>query len=56
MLIGLDGQGPAERAYDIVRDAVVDLGLPLVRLEHQRRSLEDLFRDKPDEEPAVAAP
>ncbi|MGZ8438845.1 MAG: ABC transporter ATP-binding protein [Candidatus Limnocylindrales bacterium] len=55
VLIGLDGQGPAESAYDIVRDAVVDLGLPLVRLEHQRRSLEDLFRDKPDEEPTVAA-
>ncbi len=55
VLIGLDGQGPAEGAYDIVRDAVVDLGLPLVRLEHQRRSLEDLFRDKPDTEPAVIA-
>jgi ABC-type multidrug transport system, ATPase component len=53
VLIGLDGQGPAEGAYDIVRDAVVDLGLPLVRLEHERRSLEDLFRDKPDDDPAV---
>jgi ABC-2 type transport system ATP-binding protein len=56
VLIGLDGQGPVEGAYDIVRDAVVDLGLPLVRLEHERRSLEDLFRDKPDAEPAVTAP
>jgi ABC-2 type transport system ATP-binding protein len=56
VLIGLDGHGHAEDAYDIVRDAVVELGLPLVRLEHQRRSLEDLFRDKPDEEPAVTAP
>jgi len=34
--------------YDAVRDAVVDLGLPLVRLEQQRRTLEDLFRDRPD--------
>jgi ABC-2 type transport system ATP-binding protein len=55
VLIGLDGQGHAEDAYDIVRDAVVELGLPLVRLEHLRRSLEDLFRDKPDEAPAVTA-
>jgi ABC-2 type transport system ATP-binding protein len=33
-----------ERPYDIVRDAVVDLGLALVRLEHRRHRLEDLFR------------
>jgi ABC-2 type transport system ATP-binding protein len=31
--------------YDIVRDAIADLGLPLVRLEQRRQSLEDLFRD-----------
>jgi ABC-2 type transport system ATP-binding protein len=34
------GDGP----YDIVRDAVVDLGLPLIRMEQGRHSLEDLFR------------
>ena len=34
-----------DRPYDIVRDAIVDLGLPLVRLEQRRQSLEDLFRD-----------
>ncbi len=56
VLIGLDGHGPAEGAYDIVRDAIVDLGLPLVRLEHRRHSLEDLFRDRPDDEPAEVAP
>ena len=28
-----------------MRDAVVDLGLPLVRVEQRRHSLEDLFRD-----------
>jgi ABC-2 type transport system ATP-binding protein len=56
VLIGLDGQGPSEGTYDIVRDAVVDLALPLVRLEHERRSLEDLFRDKPADEPAAATP
>jgi ABC-2 type transport system ATP-binding protein len=32
-------------AYDLVRDAAVSLGLPLVRLEHRRHRLEDLFRD-----------
>ncbi len=37
-----------ERAYDVVRDTVVDLGLPLVRIEPRRHSLEDLFRDKAD--------
>ena len=35
-----------DRPYDIVRDAIVDLGLPLVRLEQRRQSLEDLFRDE----------
>jgi ABC-2 type transport system ATP-binding protein len=35
----------AEHGYDVVRDAVADLGLALVRLEPRRRSLEDLFRD-----------
>jgi ABC-2 type transport system ATP-binding protein len=33
--------------YDLVRDAVVDLGLPLVRIEPRRHRLEDLFRDAP---------
>jgi ABC-2 type transport system ATP-binding protein len=36
--------------YDVIRDAVVDLGLALVRIEPRRHSLEDLFRD---EEPAA---
>ncbi len=31
--------------YDIIRDAVVDLTLPLVRITRSRHSLEDLFRD-----------
>ncbi len=35
---------PDERAYDIVRDAVDELGLALVRLEQRRHRLEDLFR------------
>ena len=36
-----------DRPYDIVRDTVAELGLPLVRLEQRRGSLEDLFRDAP---------
>jgi ABC-2 type transport system ATP-binding protein len=36
--------------YDVVRDAIADLGLALVRLEQRRQSLEDLFRD---EQPAA---
>jgi ABC-2 type transport system ATP-binding protein len=37
-----------ERPYDIVRDTVVDMGLALVRLEHRRHRLEDLFRQEGD--------
>ena len=39
--IALDGGVP----FDVVRDTVDDLGLPLVRVERGRHSLEDLFRD-----------
>jgi ABC-2 type transport system ATP-binding protein len=49
------------RAYDVVRDAVADLGLPLIRIEQRRHRLEDLFRDDPIAaevlaEPAATAP
>jgi len=44
------GDGP----YDIVRDTVVDLDLPLIRMEQGRHSLEDLFRAEENDE-AVAA-
>lgn len=33
-----------DRPWDMVRDAVADLGLPLVRMEQRRRGLEELFR------------
>jgi ABC-2 type transport system ATP-binding protein len=33
-----------ERPYDVVRDAIADLGLALTRLEQRRHRLEDLFR------------
>ena len=36
-----------DRPYDIVRDALAELGLPLVRLEQRRKGLEDLFADGP---------
>ncbi|HEX2883097.1 MAG TPA: ABC transporter ATP-binding protein [Candidatus Limnocylindria bacterium] len=39
--------------YDVVRDHAVDLGLPLVRIEHRRHRLEDLFRDRTDASAAV---
>jgi ABC-2 type transport system ATP-binding protein len=35
-------------AYDAVRDESIALGLPLVRIEHRRHQLEDLFRDADD--------
>jgi ABC-2 type transport system ATP-binding protein len=34
-----------DRPYDLVRDIAADLGLPLVRMEQRRHTLEDLFRD-----------
>jgi ABC-2 type transport system ATP-binding protein len=40
---------PDQRPFDLVRDAIDDLGLALIRLEHRRHRLEDLFRA---EEPA----
>ncbi len=35
-----------DRPYDLVRDVAADLGLPLVRIEQRRHTLEDLFRDR----------
>ena len=43
-----------ERPYDLVRDAVADLRLALVRMEPRRHRLEDLFSDAPGA-PAVVA-
>jgi len=50
VLVALAG----DRTYDAVRDAVVELGLPLIRIELRRHRLEDLFRDDPAK-PAAAA-
>jgi ABC-2 type transport system ATP-binding protein len=33
-----------DRPWDLVRDTVADLGLPLVRMEQRRRGLEELFQ------------
>ena len=41
LLVPLHGDG----TYDIVRDAVADLALPLCRLEQRRHQVEELFRD-----------
>ena len=41
LLVQMDG----ESSFDIVRDAVADLGLPLNRLEQRRHRLEELFSD-----------
>ncbi len=44
--VGLNGAEP----YDAIRNAVVELGMGLVRLEQRRQSLEDIFRpDQPQE-------
>jgi ABC-2 type transport system ATP-binding protein len=44
------------RAYDVVRDAVAELGLPLIRIEQRRHRLEDLFRDDPIAAEVLAEP
>src|SRR5580700_2123445 len=36
--------------YDVVRDAVADLALPLCRLEQRRHQVEELFRDEQSEQ------
>jgi ABC-2 type transport system ATP-binding protein len=46
LLVRIDG----DATYDMVRNAVADLGLPLNRLEQQRRRVEELFRDNGDDE------
>jgi len=46
LLVRIDG----DATYDMVRDAVADLGLPLNRLEQQRHRVEELFLDNGDEE------
>jgi hypothetical protein len=43
----------SEALYDAVRDTVADLGLPLVRVQQERRRLEDIFRE-PDQVPPPA--
>jgi ABC-2 type transport system ATP-binding protein len=43
VLVALAG----DQTYDLVRDAVAELGLPLLRIEPRRHRLEDLFRDAP---------
>ena len=45
-----------DRPYDIVRDVLADLGLPLVRLEQRRRGLEDLFADAATDDGSTPAP
>jgi ABC-2 type transport system ATP-binding protein len=45
-----------EAPFDIVRDLVVELELPLVRMEQRRHRLEDLFRDAPPGVPVVVEP
>jgi ABC-2 type transport system ATP-binding protein len=51
VLVGIDDQRP----YDLIRDAVADLELGLVRLEQRRQTLEDLFRTPDSEEAADVA-
>ena len=43
----------SDETYDLVRDAVADLGLPLNRLEQRRRRVEELFRDGGDQESSL---
>ncbi|MCA9824028.1 MAG: ABC transporter ATP-binding protein [Dehalococcoidia bacterium] len=41
-----------DRVYDLIRDATIEAGVGLVRLEQDRRQLEDLFRESQPEEAA----
>ena len=47
LLVEIASAGDGEFAvYDAVRDDAVALGMALVRIEHRRHQLEDLFRDE----------
>ena len=47
VLVEIASAGSGEfDVYDAVRDEAIALGLPLVRIEHRRHQLEDLFRDE----------
>ncbi len=46
VLVEIASGGGDFDVYDAVRDDAVALGLPLVRIEHRRHQLEDLFRDE----------
>jgi ABC-2 type transport system ATP-binding protein len=39
-----------DQTYDVVRDSVADLGLPLSRMEQRRHRIEELFRADPAEQ------
>src|SRR5262252_5002447 len=41
LLVRLEG----DATYDVIRDVIADLGLPLNRLEQRRRRVEELFHD-----------
>ena len=45
-----------DATYDLVRDAVADLGIGLVRLQRGRQHMLDMFRDAPMDAPVEAAP
>ena len=51
-LLHVDVTDPA--SYDVVRDAVAELGLGLVRMERQRHRMTELFADSTTEEAAHA--
>jgi ABC-2 type transport system ATP-binding protein len=52
VVVGLDH----DAAYDAVRDTVAELGLPLIRLEQRRQTLEEIFRPgQPEPEEAAVA-
>ena len=40
----------SDATYDVVRDAVADLGLPLNRLEQRRRRVDELFRENEEQQ------
>src|SRR5579859_7038139 len=50
LLVPLGG----DDTYDVVRDCVADLALPLCRVEQRRHQVEELFRDGEDEEAQYA--
>ncbi len=56
VLVAIEDEASRVAPYDLVRDTVAELDLPLVRIEQRRRALAELFRDTATQPGAASSP